>query len=91
MANLVDVKGTLYGTTWGCGEYNDTGLGNGTIFSVTTGGKEKVLHNFTGSDGDGWHPAAGLIDVNGTLYGTTVGGGSGSGSYGNGTVFAVSP
>ncbi len=91
LAALVNVKGTLYGTTSGCGEYKISESGNGTIFSVTTGGKEQVLHSFTGGNGDGWHPEAGLIDVSGTLYGTTVGGGTGYGSYGNGTVFAVTP
>lgn len=33
------------------------------------------------------NPNAGLIDVNGTLYGTTTYGGT----YNNGTVFALTP
>lgn len=45
--------------------------------------KEKVLWSF-GSGTDGQGPSAGLTGVNGTLYGTTVGGGI----YGDGTVFA---
>ena len=64
----------------GGGAYND----NGTVFSITLGGKEKVLHSF-GNGTDGKQPFAGLIDVNGTLYGTTAGGGT----YGYGTVFAL--
>jgi len=45
-----------------------------------------VLYSF-GSSGDGALPRAGLINVKGTLYGTTeVGGASGYG-----TVFSVSP
>jgi uncharacterized repeat protein (TIGR03803 family) len=36
---------------------------------------ETVLHSFGGS-GDGANPSAGLTDVGGTLYGTTVGGGA---------------
>lgn len=39
---LVDVSGTLYGTTYEGGVY-----GFGTVFSITTGGtNEKVLHSF---------------------------------------------
>ena len=55
----------------GCDNY-----GCGTAYSVTTTGTEQVIHRFTG--GDGRAPAAGLIDVNGTLYGTTVAGGGSS-------------
>ena len=75
-AGLIDVKGTLYGTTRTgpggtkyCGFYYG---GCGTVFSITTGGKEKVLHSFAG-DPDGAFPSASLLDVDGTLYGTTVG------------------
>jgi uncharacterized repeat protein (TIGR03803 family) len=45
-----------------------------------------VLHNF-GSRGDGAYPGAALLDVNGTLYGTTVNGGTNDG----GTVFSIKP
>jgi uncharacterized repeat protein (TIGR03803 family) len=38
--------------------------------------KYKVLHNFTGSDGNGPYSGV-IIDQKGNLYGTTVGGGSG--------------
>ena len=81
-ANLVDVKGTLYGTTELGG--SGTSAGYGTLYSISTTGTEKLLHGFDGSDG--YYPAAGLINVNGTLYGTTEGGGA----YGNnGTAFSV--
>jgi uncharacterized repeat protein (TIGR03803 family) len=81
------VNGTLYGTTGGGGAY-----GFGTVYSVTLGGKEKVLHSF-GNGTDGAYPVGDLIDVNGTLYGTTAGGGAnGCGSYGYcGTVFSITP
>jgi uncharacterized repeat protein (TIGR03803 family) len=47
---------------------------------------ETVLWNFNGADGD--EPLAGLIaDKNGAFYGTTVYGGS----FGNGTVFKITP
>ncbi len=87
-ASLIDVNGTLYGTTNQGGAYS-CGSGNygcGTVFSITPDGKEKVLHSF-GSGTDGSTPNAGLIDVNGTLYGTT----SNGGTHNNGTVFALTP
>jgi uncharacterized repeat protein (TIGR03803 family) len=67
---LLDVDGTLYGTTVNGGAYDD----NGTVFSITKGGKEKVVHSFDGTDGS--RPYARLIDVRGTLYGTTAEGGA---------------
>lgn len=81
-AALLDVSGTLYGTT---AEGGANGSG-GVVFSITTAGKEKVLHSF-GSGTDGFYPYAGLIDVNGKLYGTTVSGGANN----LGTVFSLTP
>ena len=86
-AALVDVNGTIYGTTAGGGAYGGSS-GYGTVFSITTGGKEKVLHSF-GNGKDGRHPYAGLIDVNGALYGTTGYGGAYGGSLGQGTIFGI--
>ena len=79
-AGLIYVNGTLYGTT-----YADGSSGGGEVFSLDLStGAETVLHSFgTGGDGDG--PRAGLIDVNGMLYGTTAFGGA----HGGGTVFAL--
>jgi uncharacterized repeat protein (TIGR03803 family) len=81
-ADLIDVNGTLYGTTSAGGRFN-----RGAVFAVSTSGKERVIYSFSYGTGtaDGFFPAAGLIDVNGTLYGTTRGGGANNG----GTVFAV--
>jgi uncharacterized repeat protein (TIGR03803 family) len=45
------------------------------------------MHRFHGGPTDGALPRGGLINVNGTLYGTTVIGGAG----GYGTVFSLSP
>jgi uncharacterized repeat protein (TIGR03803 family) len=80
-AGLLNVKGTLYGTTW------DGGAGGGTVFSITPSGTETVLHSFKGGSGDGAGPWANLINVKGTLYGTTEQGGANS----LGTLFSITP
>jgi uncharacterized repeat protein (TIGR03803 family) len=81
-AGLISVDGTLFGTTTRGGAY-----GYGTVFSIAPNGKESVLHSFGGSDsGDGLQPQAGLVDVDGTLYGTTSGGGA---TNNGGTVFSI--
>jgi uncharacterized repeat protein (TIGR03803 family) len=97
VASLIDVNGTLYGTTYSGGDCK-YGLYCGTVFSITPSGTEKVLHTF-GADTDGRNPAAGLIDVGGTFYGTTSGGGAntsaprctGSDYFPCGTVFSITP
>jgi uncharacterized repeat protein (TIGR03803 family) len=86
VASLIDVQGKLYGTTYSGG----TEEFYGTVFRVTTSGKEKVVHNFVLYE-DGANPVASLIDVKGTLYGTTEEGiGTGSENSGYGTVFSIS-
>jgi uncharacterized repeat protein (TIGR03803 family) len=84
-SRLLDVNGTLYGTTQtGGAEY-----GWGVVFKISTSGEENVLYRFkANNDGthDGAHPYAGVIDLNGTLYGTTQEGGA----SGNGTVYKIS-
>jgi uncharacterized repeat protein (TIGR03803 family) len=87
-ASLIEVKGKLYGTTFEGGASCTYYLqGCGTIFSITPRGREKVLHSFAGGS-DGATPLASLVNVNGTLYGTTSGGGT---AYEWGTVFALTP
>lgn len=81
-AGLVDVNGTLYGTT----KYGGAN-GAGTVFSLNPQtGAEAVLQSF-GSGTDGQYPISRLININGTLYGTTYLGGA----YGDGTVFSITP
>jgi uncharacterized repeat protein (TIGR03803 family) len=77
---LLNVGGLLYGTT------NKGGAaGAGTVFQIDPAtGKETVLHAFAGGT-DGANPQAALIDVKGTLYGTTAAGGRAN----YGTVFAI--
>ena len=88
-AGLIDVNGILYGTTSHGGTHTcDTEYeGCGTVFSITTSGKETVLHNFGNDLGDGIVPLAGLLNVGGTLYGTT----SECGNSYHGTVFSITP
>jgi uncharacterized repeat protein (TIGR03803 family) len=76
---LINVNGTLYGTTFDGGRY-----ALGTVFAISPSGKFTVLHNFTGRP-DGRGPHGELLDVNGTLYGTSFQGGTKD----NGTVFAI--
>ncbi len=68
-----------------CGGTGDEGVGCGTVFSITTSGIEKVLHNF-GKGHEGRYPQARLLPVHGALYGTTKEGGS---DASQGTVFVI--
>ena len=82
---LVEIGGVFYGTTYQGGE-----KGLGSVFRVSPSGAAKILHNFTGGK-DGQWPKAGLVAVNGMLYGTTSLGGTGkcASSEGCGTVFKI--
>src|SRR5580700_778561 len=84
-SSLINVKGTLWGTTALGGAYGNGTASGGTVFSISATGTEQVLHSF-GAGSDGSKPFGGLIDVRGTLYGTTANGGT----YGGGTVFSIS-
>ncbi len=70
--------GTICGPVGGCG----------TVFAASTSGKERVLYKFKGGM-DGWEPCCGLTVLNGTLYGTTYGGGGSVCDNGCGTVYSV--
>jgi uncharacterized repeat protein (TIGR03803 family) len=84
-----DGAGNLYGTTvtggTGCAHY-----ACGTVFKLSKTGKETVLYSFTGPP-DGANPYSGLVrDAAGSVYGTTVNGGTGTECGGScGTVFKV--
>ena len=94
-SSLTAVGEKFYGTTQEGGGHGCGGDGVGTIFSMTTQDEESVRHSFRGAS-DGAEPAATLIDVAGTLYGTTMeGGGSTARACGRnegcGTVSALTP
>jgi uncharacterized repeat protein (TIGR03803 family) len=95
-ATLIDVNGTLYGTTSDGGSTGCTGYGcSGTVFSLDLStATETVLYSFCSQAKctDGASPVASLIEVNGILYGTTyLGGGTGCDNYGCGTAFSLDP
>src|SRR5262249_30918110 len=75
--------GTLYGTT----QFGGSTIG--TVFKIAPDGSGlTILHSFTNAPTDGRNPAAGLIQgPDGTLYGTTVSGGTNSA----GTIFRLAP
>src|SRR5262249_25298843 len=80
---VADTAGNLYGTTLAGGDE-----GEGTVFKLSPGGSETILHSFPGGK-DGYSPEAGLIiDEAGNLYGTTTLGGL---EGNNGTVFKIAP
>lgn len=86
VAGLIKVRGKLFGTTTGGGKFN-----TGAVFVLNPStGRERVLYSFCTQEyhqscEDGASPYAGLIDVNGTLYGTACCGGTNEG----GTAFAL--
>jgi uncharacterized repeat protein (TIGR03803 family) len=79
--------GNFYGTTELGGAAGTNDEGKGTIFKMLADGTITALHSFAGDDDGGW-PEAGLVQgPDGTLYGTTTGGGL----LGWGTMFAITP
>jgi len=95
---IADSHGALYGTTTRGGIVNSCSGGCGTVFKLKPPLKgqsawtETVLYIFTGANGDGYEPFAGLIeDASGALYGTTAVGGSKNCRNGCGTVFKLTP
>ncbi len=76
----LDSQGNLYGVAQ-YGGYKACGprayQSCGTVFKLDTAEHLTVIHDFTGSRGDGINPLAGVIlDGQGNLYGTTVAGGN---------------
>lgn len=90
IANLVDLHGSLYGTTEDGGTTSSRcALGCGTVFRISPDGNENVIYRFSGADGS--NPAAGLIAFQGSFYGTTIAGGASNACGGGcGTIFKLS-
>jgi uncharacterized repeat protein (TIGR03803 family) len=64
---VLGTDGKFYGTTGGGGAY-----GEGTVFSITVGGKLTTLYSFEESCADGCSPEAALVQgTDGDFYGTT--------------------
>jgi uncharacterized repeat protein (TIGR03803 family) len=86
-SDLLYYNGKLYGTTNGGGT-----TGVGTVFEeALSGGSDSVLYSFAGGT-DGSGPQASLLSFHGGLYGTTyLGGNTGCGGSGCGTIFEVTP
>jgi uncharacterized repeat protein (TIGR03803 family) len=83
---IMDSQGNLFGVTEAGGAYGDGGYG--TVFRLSPGGSETILHSFGKNPNDGMAPSGFLaIDKQGNIYGTTNGGGK----YGYGTAFRISP
>lgn len=88
----IDARGNIYGTTMygGSTQRHCNAGGCGTVFKLTPTGSgydERVIHAFTGSDGD---LPFGTLTVNertGAVFGTTFWGGA----HADGTVFQLSP
>jgi len=88
VAGLLAVGDFFYGTTenGGSTSSNDPN-GYGTVFALSPAGAERVLYRFRGGQ-DGQSPMSALVELGGTFYGTTAGGGD---ANGDGTVFAITP
>src|SRR5438270_2829652 len=82
-----DNAGNLYGTTY-VGGTGCNGGGCGTVYKVSPAGIETVLYRFTGgTDGSLPYSVVPILDAQGNVYGTTLGGGD----RGFGTVFKIDP
>ena len=87
-APLVAHRGRLYGTTVSGGGTGCGGGGCGTVYWLTTTGKEFVLYHFSGgTDGDRLY--APVTIWHDRIYGATLFGGSGCGTVGCGTIFEL--
>lgn len=75
-------NGNLYGGTWYGGQ------GYGVIFEMTTSGQETILQSFSNTNGGPAYIQGGLtLGSDGNFYGTSAGGGT----YGQGSLFRMTP
>jgi uncharacterized repeat protein (TIGR03803 family) len=86
VAGLIVAGGVVYGTTSNGG---DGRYGNGTVFTISSAG-EDIIYSFGATPHDGDAPMGPLVEMNGTLYGTTAfGGAHDTGTGVGGTVFSL--
>ncbi len=79
--------GNFYGTTSAKGTNS---CSCGTLFRISPNGGVAILHQFSGTVTDGSVPRGALVQgSDGNFYGTTTGGGAGSGAAG--VVFRITP
>ena len=77
MGALATIGGSFYGTTAAGGRSGCGSTGCGTVFELSPAGKERVLYRFEYPGDPGVTPYAGVIAMQGALYGTACcGGGS---------------
>jgi uncharacterized repeat protein (TIGR03803 family) len=77
-----DRSNNLYGTSyWGGSD------SQGSVYRITPKGKLTILHSFTGKDGDGLWPYAGVTLAGNAIYGSTDAGGA----FGFGTLYGLTP
>jgi uncharacterized repeat protein (TIGR03803 family) len=79
---VFDTSGNLYGTTPDGGADSQ-----GIVYEVSRGGRERVIHTFTGGNDGGVGSLGLLLHESSNLYGVTEEGGT----HGAGTAFRLSP
>lgn len=81
------------GSFYGVARYGGTSTSaGGTIFKVTSGGKETTLYNFCATDcADGYLPYSVVQGTDGNFYGSTTRGGGAAFPGGYGTAFQMTP
>ena len=84
---VMDSSGNLYGATVGGGSYGTANGGDGAIFKLAPDGTLTTLASFNSATTGLWVYGNLIRDASGDLFGTTWAGGS----YGDGTVFKLSP
>ncbi|MGC1380613.1 MAG: choice-of-anchor tandem repeat GloVer-containing protein [Candidatus Baltobacteraceae bacterium] len=74
-SGLIALNGVFYGTTASGGGSGCYQYGCGTVFKMSTSGKEDVLYRFKGRP-DGSSPNGNLVVLGGSFYGSTYDGGA---------------
>jgi uncharacterized repeat protein (TIGR03803 family) len=92
---LIASDGRIYGTSRFGGPNDNTGLGDGVVWSIKTDGTDfEAIHDFGSGSTDGYSPVQGFVEgSDGALYSTTLYGGRScsatQGMNGCGTLYKV--